>query len=59
MTITLLPISLPTAGRKCSSSAKNGVGIGGRVDRDRYELDVFLAELSAVGARAYTIVDSL
>ena len=38
---------------------KNAVGIGGRVNRDRDELDVFLAELSAVGARADTIVDSL
>ena len=57
MTITLLPISLSTAAKKCSSSAKNGIGIGGRLYID--ELDVFLAELSAAGGRAYTIVDSL
>ena len=57
VTITLLPISLSTAGRKCSSSATNGIGIGFRVYRD--ELDVFLAELPAVGARAGTVVDSL
>ena len=57
VTITLLPISLSTAGRKCSSRATNGIGIGCTVYRD--ELDVFLAELSAVGARADTIVDSL
>ena len=57
MTNTLMPISLPIAGRKCSSSPKMGIGIGGRVYRD--EPDVFLAELSVVGTRADTIVDSL